>query len=73
LEDLALLIVKNHLPMHLVESQWLVKFIFHLCPRVVLSFKKQVTKEILLELVEITKQLYVLFALAKLLFYRFKF
>jgi hypothetical protein len=22
LEDLALLIVKNHLPMHLVESQW---------------------------------------------------
>jgi hypothetical protein len=38
LEDLALLIVKNHLPMHLVESQWLMKFILHLCPKVVLPF-----------------------------------
>jgi hypothetical protein len=44
LEDLAFLIVKNHLPMHFVESQWLVKFILHLCPRVVLHFKKYVAK-----------------------------
>jgi hypothetical protein len=68
LEDLALLFVENHLLMHLVESQWLMKFILHLCPKVVMLFKKQVTKEILLELVEITKQLYVLLVLANCYF-----
>ena len=31
LEDLVLLIVKNHLPMHLIESQWLNRFSLHLC------------------------------------------
>jgi hypothetical protein len=40
LEDLTLLIFKNHLPMHLVESQWLKRFKLHLCPRVVLHFRK---------------------------------
>jgi hypothetical protein len=40
LEDLTLLIFKNHLPMHLVESQWLKRFNLHLCPRVVLPFRK---------------------------------
>jgi hypothetical protein len=60
LEDLVLLIVKNNLSMHLVESQWLKIFCLHLCPSVVLPFTKQFSKEILLELVEKTKQLYVL-------------
>jgi hypothetical protein len=59
LEDLALLIVKNHLPMHHVESQWIKKIILLLCQRV-LHFKIQFSREILLELVEKTKQLYVL-------------
>jgi hypothetical protein len=40
LEDFTFLIIKNHLPMHLVESQWLKRFNIHLCPRVVLLFKK---------------------------------
>jgi hypothetical protein len=31
-EDLALLIVKNHLLMHLVQSQWLKRFNLYLCP-----------------------------------------
>jgi hypothetical protein len=50
--------------MHLVESQWLKRFRLHLCPSVVLPFRKQFSKEILLELVEKTEQLYVLLALA---------
>jgi len=49
LEDLTPLIVENHLLMHLVESQWLKRFSLHLCLRVNL-----------LELVEKTKQLYIL-------------
>jgi hypothetical protein len=40
LEDLALSIVKNHLPMHLVESQWFKIFNLHLGPRVILLSKK---------------------------------
>jgi hypothetical protein len=52
LEGLVLLIVKNHFPMHLVESQWLKRFNLHLWPSVVLPFMKQFSKEILLELVE---------------------
>jgi hypothetical protein len=55
LEGLVLLIVKNHLSMHLVESQWLKRFSLHLCPSVVFPFRKQFSKEILLELVEKTK------------------
>ncbi len=46
--------------MHHVESQWIQKFILLLCQRVVLHFRKQFSKEILSELVEKTKQLYVL-------------
>jgi hypothetical protein len=40
------------------------KFSLHLCPKVVLPFKRQFSKEVLLELVEKTKQLYVLLTLA---------
>jgi hypothetical protein len=46
--------------MHLVESQWLKRISLHLCPGVVLPFKKQFSRETSLELVEKTKQLYVL-------------
>jgi len=52
LEGLTILIIKNHLLMHLVESQWLKRFSLHLCPRVILLFSKQFLREILLELVE---------------------
>jgi hypothetical protein len=52
LEDLSLLIVKNNLPMHLVENQWLKRFSLQLCPRVVLPSRKQFSKDILLELME---------------------
>jgi len=59
LEDSAFLIIKNHLPMHHVESQWIKKKKLLLCRRVVLHFRKQFSREILSELVEKTKQLYV--------------
>jgi hypothetical protein len=35
LENLGLLIVKNHLPFQFVESNWLKKFNMHLCPKIV--------------------------------------
>jgi hypothetical protein len=35
LQDLALLVGKNHLPIQFVESIWLKCFVMHLCPRVV--------------------------------------
>jgi hypothetical protein len=35
LEDLTLLIVKNHLPLQLVESSWLKRFSMHLCPKII--------------------------------------
>jgi hypothetical protein len=63
LKYLTFSIVKNHFPMHLIESQWLKRFNLHLCLRVVLSCRKQFSKEILPKLVEKTKQLYVLLAL----------
>ncbi len=49
--------------MHLIESQQLKLFSLHLCPRVVLPFRKQFSREILSKLVEKIKQLYVLLAL----------
>jgi hypothetical protein len=64
LEDLAHLIVKNHLPMHLTKSQQLKIFSLHLCPRVVLPFRRPFSRNILSKLVEKIKQLYVLLALA---------
>jgi len=35
LENLGLLIVKNHIPFQFVESNWLKKFNMHLCPKIV--------------------------------------
>jgi hypothetical protein len=40
LEDLIIIIVRNHLPMHLVESQWLKRFNLHSCPKVILPCTK---------------------------------
>jgi len=67
LEDLALLIVKNHLPMYLVESQRLKRFSLHLCLKVVLPSTKQFLKEVLSKL-EKNNQLFVLPALANCYF-----
>jgi hypothetical protein len=51
-EDLILLILKNHLPMHFFESPWSKRFSLQLCPKVILASKKQFSQEILLELVK---------------------
>jgi hypothetical protein len=51
-EDLILLLLKNYLPMHLVESPWLKHFGLQLCPKVIFAFQKKVSQEILLELVK---------------------
>jgi hypothetical protein len=40
LEDLALLIVKNHLLVHFLESQWLKQFVLQLNPSIVFPSKK---------------------------------
>jgi hypothetical protein len=66
MEDLALLIVKNHLHMHFVENQWLKCFLFALCSIVVLPSRKKFTRDF--EFEEKTKQLYVLPCLAKCFF-----
>jgi hypothetical protein len=41
LEDLALLIIKNHLPTQFVENAWLKRFEMHLCPRLLFPSRKQ--------------------------------
>jgi len=46
--------------MHLIENQLLNQFNLHLCPKVVLPFRKKNSREILPQLVEKTKQLYAL-------------
>ncbi len=65
LEDLGLLIVKNHLPLQIVKSNWLNRFSMHLCPQIVFLSIKYFFHELLPRLVEKIKQLYVLLALAK--------
>jgi hypothetical protein len=52
LEDLELVILKNHLLMQFVESVWLKRFAMHLCPRLLFPSKKQFFQKVLLELVE---------------------
>jgi hypothetical protein len=39
-EDLTLLIIKNHVPLQFVESSWLKRFSMHLCPKMILPFRK---------------------------------
>ncbi len=62
-ENFALLIVKNHLLLQFVESAWLKCLVLQLCPRVQFLSQKLISNTILLELVEKTKETYVLFSL----------
>jgi hypothetical protein len=63
LQDLAFLVVKNHFPIEFVESTWLKHLVMHLCPRVVFPSKKMFSQEILVDLMEKTKEEYMLFKL----------
>ncbi len=56
LQDLALLIVKNHFPIQFVESTWLICLVMHLSPRVVFPSRKMFSQEVLVRLVEKMKQ-----------------
>ncbi len=58
--NLVLLVLKNHLPIQFVENILLKWLIMKLCPYVVFPSKKTFCKEMLLDLVEETKQLFVL-------------
>jgi hypothetical protein len=60
LQDLILLVIKNHLPIQFVENTWLKCFVMHLCPKVVFPLKKMFSQDVLLDLVEKIKQDYVL-------------
>ncbi len=44
LEDLALLIVENHLLVHFLESSWLKKFTLQLYPHIVFPSKKKISQ-----------------------------
>ncbi len=52
LENLTLLIVKNHLLLQFVETVWLKYFVLQLCPCVQFLFHKLFSNTILHELVE---------------------
>jgi len=65
-ENLGLLIVKNHLPIQFVESIWLKCLVMQLWHFVVFPFKKNL--EDLPNLVKKKKQTYVLLILAKCVF-----
>jgi len=60
LQSLGLLIIKNNLPLQFVESIWFKCLILHLFPKVVLYYRKHFFQEILLNLMEKMKQLYIL-------------
>jgi hypothetical protein len=64
-KDLGLLIIKNHLPLQFVENSWLKRFSMHLCPNFDFLSIKFFSYELLLQLMEKTRQLYVLLALEK--------
>ncbi len=59
-ENLGLLVIKNHLSIQFVEGTWLRHFVMQLCPHVVSLFRKTFNQELLLDLVEEKKQTYVL-------------
>jgi hypothetical protein len=63
LQDLAFLVVKNHLPIQFVESIWLKHLVMHLCPRVAFQSRKLFSQEVLVNLMEKMKQEYVLLKL----------
>ncbi len=59
MENVALLIVKNHMPLQFVESVWLKHLVLQLCPPVQFLSRKLFSNTILLKLVEKTKGIYV--------------
>jgi len=59
-ENLALLIVKNHLALQFVENVWLKHLVLQLCPHVQFPFQKLFSNIFLLKLVEKIKEMYVL-------------
>jgi hypothetical protein len=69
MQDLGLLLVKNHLHIQFVDSTWLKHLAMHiimqLCSRVVFLSRKWFSQEVLPDLVEKTKQKYVLPKLKK--------
>ncbi len=65
LQDLAPLVIKNHLLIQFVKGTWLKHLVMHLCPRVVFPSKKKFSQEVLVDLVEKTKQECVLPKLKK--------
>ncbi len=67
LEDLILFVVKGLLPMKLVESIWLQKLSYKLCPQIVFPLRKTFVENVLLRLVEKTMVIYVQLALANCL------
>ncbi len=58
-ENLGLLVIKNHLPIQFVESIWLKCLVIQLCLHVVFPFFKTFNKKMLPDLVEKTNQTYV--------------
>jgi len=56
LEDLGLLIVKKNLSILFMESIWMKRLIFHLCPKLNFPSRRQFSQEILSGLVEKTSQ-----------------
>jgi len=59
-KNLGLLIVKNHLPLQFVESVWLKCLVLQLCLHVQFHSQKLFSNTVLFELVEKTKETYVL-------------
>jgi hypothetical protein len=59
LQDLALLVVKNHLLIQFIESTWLKFLIMHLCSRIVFTSRKIFSQEVLVNLAKKMKQKYV--------------
>jgi hypothetical protein len=53
-ENLTLLIMKNHLPLQFVDSVWLKCLVLQLCPCVQFPFRKLFSNIVLLELMEKT-------------------
>jgi hypothetical protein len=63
-QDLTFWVVKNHFLIQFVENTWLKHFVMHLCARVLFPSKQMFSQEVLVDLVEKTKQkYYVLFKL----------
>lgn len=58
--NLVLLVLKNHLPIQSVENILLKWLIMKFCPYVIFPSKKHFGEEMFLDLVEETKQLFVL-------------